>query len=134
MKKPLFPILCACLHLLLRKIVWSIKNIFCQSYPPHLRSGYLITKRPAGRGFINYTADNSCSGFGFIQWTYNYLINYRLKEAVILLLNTEKQIHVISNETGFNNVDYFCRIFKKRYHLTPSEYRKEKFIISTISS
>ncbi|RJW37993.1 helix-turn-helix domain-containing protein [Lachnospiraceae bacterium TF09-5] len=62
------------------------------------------------------------------------MINYRLKEAVILLLNTEKQIHIISNETGFNNVVYFCRIFKKRYHLTPSEYRKEKFIISTISS
>lgn len=56
----------------------------------------------------------------------NYLINYRLKAAALLLINTEKKINTISNETGFNNVDYFCRLFKKHYHLTPTEYRKRK--------
>ncbi|MDD3205072.1 MAG: AraC family transcriptional regulator [Lachnospiraceae bacterium] len=55
-----------------------------------------------------------------------YLINYRLKEAAILLSKTEKKVNTISDETGFNNVEYFCRIFKKHYHLTPSEYRNEK--------
>lgn len=58
----------------------------------------------------------------------NYLINYRLKEAAQLLSNTEKKINTISDETGFNNVDYFCRLFKKHYHLTPTEYRKKKFL------
>ena len=56
----------------------------------------------------------------------NYLINYRLKAAALLLINTEKKINTISNETGLNNVDYFCRLFKKHYHLTPTEYRKRK--------
>jgi len=56
----------------------------------------------------------------------NYLISYRLKEAALLLLNTEKKIGAISDETGFNNVDYFCKTFKKFYSQTPSEYRKEK--------
>lgn len=55
----------------------------------------------------------------------NYLITYRLNEAAILLRKTEKKILTISNETGFNNVDYFCKLFKKRYHLTPTEYRKK---------
>ena len=32
----------------------------------------------------------------------NYLINYRLNEAAILLSKTEKKIITISNETGFN--------------------------------
>lgn len=56
----------------------------------------------------------------------NYLINYRLNEAAQLLSNTEKKIHAVSGETGFHNVDYFCRLFKKRYHVTPTEYRKKK--------
>lgn len=56
----------------------------------------------------------------------NYLINYRLNEAARLLSNTEKKIQAVSEETGFHNVDYFCRLFKKHYHETPTEYRKEK--------
>lgn len=58
----------------------------------------------------------------------NYLINYRLNEAALLLSKTEKKINAVSSETGFNNVDYFCRLFKKHYHLTPTEYRKKKFL------
>lgn len=58
----------------------------------------------------------------------NYLINYRLNEAAWLLSKTEKKINTISDETGFNNVDYFCRLFKKHYHLTPTEYRKKKLL------
>lgn len=56
----------------------------------------------------------------------NYLIGYRLKEAGLLLTKTEKKINTISYETGFHNVDYFCRLFKKNYHVTPTEYRKKK--------
>lgn len=56
----------------------------------------------------------------------NYLICYRLKEAALLLTKTEKKIHTISSETGFHNVDYFCRAFKQKYHMTPTEYRKMK--------
>lgn len=56
----------------------------------------------------------------------NYLIQYRLNEAALQLAKTEKKIITISGETGFNNVDYFCRSFKRYYHLTPTEYRKKK--------
>ncbi len=56
----------------------------------------------------------------------HYLISYRLNEAALLLSKTEKKIVTISTETGFHNVDYFCRLFKKHYHLTPTEYRKKK--------
>lgn len=56
----------------------------------------------------------------------HYLIHYRLKEAALLLVKTEKKIATISDETGFHNVDYFCRLFKKHYCLTPTQYRKKK--------
>lgn len=54
-----------------------------------------------------------------------YLINYRLQEAAKLLASTEKKVTVISKDTGFDNVDYFCKAFKKYYKLTPTEYRKK---------
>lgn len=52
-----------------------------------------------------------------------YMIHYRLKEAAWLLLKTEKKVSVISQETGFKGVDYFCRTFKEYYHMTPTQYR-----------
>lgn len=55
----------------------------------------------------------------------NYLISYRLKQAAQLLSDTEKKITVISSETGFNNVDHFCRSFKKMYGITPTDYRNQ---------
>lgn len=60
----------------------------------------------------------------------NYLIKYRLKKSADLLLNTEKKINTISIETGFNNVEYFCKSFKKIYGVTPSEYRRNHETIS----
>ena len=54
------------------------------------------------------------------------MIGYRLKKAALLIKNTEKKINTISYETGFHNVDYFCRAFKKSYNMTPTEYRKSK--------
>lgn len=58
-----------------------------------------------------------------------YLINYRLNEAAVLLAKTEKKISTVSDETGFNNVDYFCRLFKKHYQVTPTQYRKKKLLM-----
>lgn len=56
----------------------------------------------------------------------NYLINYRLQEAAKLLSSTDRKIHVISKEVGFESVDYFCKAFKKYYSMTPTEYRKNR--------
>lgn len=56
----------------------------------------------------------------------SHLISCRLNEAALLLSKTEKKVIAISRETGFHNDDYFCRLFKKHYHLTPTEYRKKK--------
>ena len=53
----------------------------------------------------------------------NYLIEYRLQAASWLLKNTNKKVKTITYESGFHNVDYFCRVFKNHYHVTPSEYR-----------
>lgn len=56
----------------------------------------------------------------------HYLLKYRLQEAASLLVATEKKIGVISENVGFENVDYFCKMFKKYYSMTPTEYRVKK--------
>lgn len=57
-----------------------------------------------------------------------YMINYRLKHSASLLADTEKKIFTIAEEVGFKSSEYFCRSFKRLYHMTPNEYRKSKNI------
>lgn len=59
-----------------------------------------------------------------------YINNYRISMSIELLLNTDKEISDIAVMTGFNNISYFNKVFKKYIHLTPSEYRKTAKICS----
>ena len=55
-----------------------------------------------------------------------YLNDYRLTIAARLLLSSSDSIGNIAVDTGFDNLSYFNRIFKKKYHCTPSEFREQK--------
>ncbi len=54
-----------------------------------------------------------------------YLRDYRLTIASRLLLSSDDSILIIAEECGFENLSYFNRSFKKRFAMTPREYRKE---------
>ncbi|MFT8399993.1 MAG: helix-turn-helix transcriptional regulator [Lentilactobacillus diolivorans] len=54
-----------------------------------------------------------------------YLADYRLRKAKVLLtLHPDWQIQKIGNLVGFNDISRFIYQFKKRYHLTPKQFRK----------
>lgn len=53
----------------------------------------------------------------------DYINNYRLATAATLLKNTEEPIMNIAFDTGFYNVSYFNRQFKKKCGMTPSAFR-----------
>ena len=59
-------------------------------------------------------------GTSFVE----YLKEYRLTMAARLLVSSESSILDIASEVGFDNLSYFNRAFKARYHMTPSQYRK----------
>lgn len=59
-------------------------------------------------------------GMSFIQ----YLNDYRLDIAAKLLLNTSDNILDIAIRTGFDNLSYFNRCFKKKYGIAPGAYRR----------
>ena len=55
---------------------------------------------------------------------YEYLIQYRISEASILLLKTDKSVGQIAESTGFQDTSSFIQAFKKRTGTTPLKYRK----------
>lgn len=55
----------------------------------------------------------------------DYLNDYRLTMAQRLLVSSESQILDIAAEVGFENLSYFNRTFKKHFHMTPREYRRQ---------
>lgn len=55
---------------------------------------------------------------------YEYLINYRINEAKILLKTTNLSVSSIASSVGFLNESNFIKQFKRITHLTPLNYRK----------
>ena len=53
-----------------------------------------------------------------------YLVQLRLNMASTMLRDTALSVEEICDRTGFNDISYFSKVFKKGLHLTPSEYRR----------
>lgn len=55
---------------------------------------------------------------------HEYLNNLRLKYACSLLGSTDMAIKEIAFSSGYNSVEHFMYTFKKRFVMTPTDYRK----------
>ncbi|MCM2533822.1 AraC family transcriptional regulator [Neobacillus pocheonensis] len=55
-----------------------------------------------------------------------YINKLRIKEALKIMENENMSITDIAQMVGFNDVNYFTKVFKKFNGFTPSEYRKGK--------
>ncbi|MDD3411096.1 MAG: AraC family transcriptional regulator [Eubacteriales bacterium] len=53
-----------------------------------------------------------------------YLVQLRLSKASIQLIRTRQPITEIALESGFSTTSYFIQCFRKRFQLTPREYRR----------
>lgn len=53
----------------------------------------------------------------------NFLTDRRLEKAQQLLRNTDKSIKEITAETGYNDQNYFSRLFKNKFGISPKEFR-----------
>jgi AraC family transcriptional regulator, dual regulator of chb operon len=50
----------------------------------------------------------------------------KLREASLLLQNTDMPVEEILYRTGYTNMSHFYRLFKMKYNVTPIEYRKNR--------
>lgn len=54
---------------------------------------------------------------------YHYIKEYRLEQAAVELVRSEKSITQIAQNAGYDNASKFSEAFRKRYGATPSQYR-----------
>lgn len=55
----------------------------------------------------------------------DYIIRMRMERALYLLKHTNKKIYEVTSELGYQNPQYFSKMFKKYYGLTPNEFRDQ---------
>ncbi len=56
----------------------------------------------------------------------NFVSDKRLEKSCELLAETELSIKEITAQVGYNDQNYYSRIFKSKYGFSPKEYRKDK--------
>ena len=70
--------------------------------------------------FMRWFKEATGSGFSA------YLIEYRLGKAAQALQSGNDSILEISEQAGFDNLSNFNRLFKKRFDMTPGQFRRQK--------
>lgn len=55
-----------------------------------------------------------------------YVNQYRVRQAAVILRETDKKTMEIALDVGFNNLSYFIGVFKQHYGMTPTAYRKRQ--------
>lgn len=56
----------------------------------------------------------------------NYLTDYRMEEALDLLLTQNEKTYVIAEKVGYSDPNYFSYVFKKQFGMSPSKYKTSK--------
>lgn len=69
--------------------------------------------------FMRWFKEMTGVGFGA------YLIEFRLERAAQALRSTQDTILAISEQNGFDNLSNFNRLFKKKFQMTPSQFRRQ---------
>lgn len=62
------------------------------------------------------------TGESFVE----YLTRLRMEEAMRMLEETDEMIYVIAEKTGYPDAAYFSYVFKKKYGISPIQYRRKK--------
>ena len=56
----------------------------------------------------------------------NYLTDYRMKEALRLIDEEDEKTYIIAGKVGYADPNYFSYVFKKKYGMSPTKYKKSK--------
>lgn len=66
-----------------------------------------------------YIKDKSGKTFG------EHVSHIRMKKAKVLLKNGNMTVENVAYSVGYQNVEHFCRSFKKNFKMTPLQYRND---------
>lgn len=88
---------------------------------------YLQKGIPAIAKELGYTHSHICHSFKKDMGIAlsQYIIDLRLKHAVYYLENTNYPLRVITDLIGIESLSYFNKLFKEKFGMTPTKYRKK---------
>ena len=104
------------------KLCNAIRNLILRDKAyrnPNITRDYMIECLGTNRELF-VEAFMHCFGMPFPD----YINSLRLKDAIILLQQSDLSIDAISEKTGFGTVRTFQRRFQAKYNLSPKDYRK----------
>ena len=55
----------------------------------------------------------------------HFITEVRLREAARQLVNTRDKLATIARECGFADANHFCKVFRRHYHVSPGNSRKQ---------
>ena len=96
---------------------WALRNLFNQSLTVDAMANVAnLSRRSFDRNFRKVTGDTPNV----------WITNQRLDQATALLEKTDQSIEQIATKVGFGSSTTFRQCFNRRYHMSPSQYRKSK--------
>ncbi len=81
-------------------------------------------------GSVNVSPCHFCRTFKQLagKTATDYINGVRLEKSILLLKQNNLNITEIALECGFDSVNYFSRLFRRNYHISPTEYRRSNTI------
>lgn len=90
----------------------------------HYADNGLSVERLCGHLHISQTYFSAMfkqeTGMSYVQ----YLTETRMNKAIALLQETDDKTYIIAQKVGYDEPNYFSYVFKKRFGVSPTKYRK----------
>jgi len=101
----------------LNTVLKYIADNYTEKITTHKLAGMCFLSEAHFCRFFKSAVGKSCT---------EYVNQYRIEKATLLLSNTSEPIGVIAYSVGFDDINYFSRVFKKVKGITPGKYRCRK--------
>ncbi|REE87365.1 helix-turn-helix protein [Paenibacillus taihuensis] len=105
-------------------IITFVKSYTEQHYQHDITLDILSDKLGISASYLS-TYFKTKTGMNFID----YINNYRIELAKSLLKADDMRIQDVALQVGYQNINSFNRMFKKISGVTPSEFRKQQYLI-----
>lgn len=103
-------------------VIFSIKDYIDHHYDEPLNLDRVAQKFFINKYYLSHQF-KEIIGYGFKK----YIQLIRINKAKILLQNTNLSVNEICSKIGYDNINYFIRLFKEKEELTPYQYHKMYF-------
>ena len=105
----------------LRQLIVEAKNMVSTDYSdPDMSLDNVCSRLGVSNSYFSSVFKKE-TGLSFIT----YLTDYRMEQALKLILETNEKSYEIAEHVGYADANYFSYVFKRKFGMSPSKYRSE---------